>query len=74
MFHPPPSTVVAPRDNASPLVVLELLLDEEQVGLQLVPLKQNVPHLLLREARLVCPKRLWLPHRHLPGARLMEGE
>ena len=65
--------MVTPGDSASPLEVLELLLDQEQVGLQLVPLKQNVPHLLLGEAGLVCPQRLWLPHRHLPGARLMDG-
>lgn len=41
------------RTTGPPLVVAELLLDQEQVGLQLVPLKDDVTHLLLGETRLV---------------------
>lgn len=36
-----------------PLVIVELLLHEEQVGFELVPLEDDVAHLLLGEARLV---------------------
>lgn len=45
-----------------PLIVAELLLHQEQVGLQLVPLKDDVPHLLLSETWLVriLPLFCWL--------------
>lgn len=36
-----------------PLVIVELLLHQEQVGFELVPLENDVTHLLLGEARLV---------------------
>lgn len=36
-----------------PLVIVELLLHQEQVGFELVPLEDDVTHLLLGEARLV---------------------
>lgn len=36
-----------------PLIIVELLLHQKQVGLELVPLKDDVAHLLLGEARLV---------------------
>lgn len=36
-----------------PLVIVELLLHEEQVGFELVPLEYDVSHLLLGEARRV---------------------
>lgn len=36
-----------------PLVIVELLLHQEQVGFELIPLENDVTHLLLGEARLV---------------------
>lgn len=36
-----------------PLVIVEFLLHQEQVGLELVPLEDDVTHLLLGEARQV---------------------
>lgn len=49
-----------------PLIVAELLLHQEEVGFELVPLENDVPHLLLGEARLIrvllvnCPLFLGL--------------
>lgn len=37
----------------SPLIVVELLLHQEEVGFELVPLKNDFTHLLLGEARPV---------------------
>lgn len=39
--------------KGGPLIVAELLLHQEQVGLQLVPLKDDVAHLLLSKTWLV---------------------
>lgn len=36
-----------------PLIVIKLLLDQEEVCFQLIPLKEDVTHLLLGEAGLV---------------------
>lgn len=55
------------RREHSPLVVAELLLHQEQVGLQLVPLKDDVSHLLLGETRPV--RILLLLHWLIQGRR-----
>lgn len=54
------------RGNGWPLIVAELLLHQEQVGLQLVPLKDDVAHLLLSETWLVriLPLFCWLIQGH----------
>lgn len=41
------------KPGAKPLVVVELLLHQEQVGFELVPLEDDVTHLLLGEAWLI---------------------
>ena len=57
-----------------PLVVRELLLQQEHLGLELVPLVEDVPQLLQGEARpvgvlLVQARRLLLPLSLLQGHR-----
>lgn len=63
----------------TPLIVVELLLHQEQVGFELVPLENDVSHLLLGEARLIgillVGRRLFLRLRSfLTWIGLMGGQ
>lgn len=57
-----------------PLVIVEFFLHQEQVGLELIPLEDDVTHLLLGEARQVgiLVVARWLDGR-LGGFSMLAG-